>query len=169
MISFKIPKKDVSDIILTFSKQNNIPEYFEVQLVAMIESSDYVDYIEAEKLEREKMILEMEFSNLAFKNRNLQSEYDINDMIKKRSYSQDIESVRNFDYSIPNNNNSVISDYKKNDAENENSEFDYEVINKTEIDNEFNKKRCQSVKENSNTIIKLKHEKSFKEANIKSN
>ena len=136
MISFKIPKKDIQEIILTFSKQNNLPQHLEEQLVIMITESEYEDFIEIAKREKERTEFENEYQQIISESidKNNKENFD-----KKRSKSDFVENKTNnksFDNQINSNNN----------------EHDYEFIDKFEFlnNNDFKKNRSQSFLENSN-------------------
>lgn len=150
MISFKIPKKDVREIILTFSKQNNLPEYYEEQLVIMIESSEYIDYLEMDKEEKER--IENEYNQIAVTDNNM--DIDNKNIEKRRSKSDFVQNkLNNNTYS--NNNKEILRN---------NSENDFEIINETEIfTNDLKKNRSQSFYENSNTNNLIHKENSIKD------
>lgn len=143
MISFKMPKKDIKDIILTYSKQNNLPEHYEEQLVIMIESSDYVDYFEMAKIEKERIEFEKEYNQIASeKNHN----GSFNENIEKRRSKSDYVDFKTSKSCLINTN------YNNNK-----NEIDYEIIDKNDFSNNvMNINRSQSFYESSNTNKVLK-------------
>ena len=154
MISFKIPKKDIQEIILTFSKQNNLPQHLEEQLVIMITESEYEDFIEIAKREKERTEFENEYQQIISESidKNNKENFD-----KKRSKSDFVENKTNnksFDNQINSNNN----------------EHDYEFIDKFEFlnNNDFKKNRSQSFLENSNNknILDKNVEGKFRKSNL---
>jgi len=145
MISFKIPKTEIKNIILTYSKQNNLPEHFEEQLIIMIESSEYVDYIEMAKKEKERIEFEHEYNQItASSHKNHKEIVDESIIGKGRSKSiinLDCKGKQNYD----------IKQEENFDSRKFN-EIDYEFIDKKDfVSNELKKNRSQSFYESSNT------------------
>ena len=154
MISFKIPKKDIQEIILTFSKQNNLPQHLEEQLVIMITESEYEDFIEIAKREKERTEFENEYQQIISESidKNNKENFD-----KKRSKSDFVENKTN--------NKSIDNQINSN-----NNEHDYEFIDKFEFlnNNDFKKNRSQSFLENSNNknILDKNVEGKFRKSNL---
>jgi len=143
MISFKIPKKDIKDIILTYSKQNNLPEHYEEQIVIMIDSSDYIDFIEMAKIEKERLEFEHEYNQIA-------SEKNY-----KGFFNDTFEKIRSkSDYIYSKASKSFVINIKNNCYDNSKNfdEIDYEIIDSNHlVNNEFKKMRSQSFYESSKT------------------
>jgi hypothetical protein len=152
MISFKIRKKDIKDIILTYSQQNNLPVHYEEQLVIMIDSSDYIDFIEMAKIEKERLEFEHEYNQIASE-KNYKGFF--NDTFEKiRSKSDYVYSKGSKSFVINNKNN--CHDNSKNF-----DEINYEIIGTNHpVNNEFKKMRSQSFYESSNSD-KVLREKNF--------
>jgi len=143
MISFKIPKKDIKDIILTYSQQNNLPVHYEEQLVIMIDSSDYIDFIEMAKIEKERLEFEHEYNQIA-------SEKNY-----KGFFNDTFEKIRSkSDYVYSKASKSFVINIKNNCYDNSKNfdEIDYEIIDSNHlVNNEFKKMRSQSFYESSKT------------------
>lgn len=157
MISFKIPKKDIKDIILTYSKQNNLPAHYEEQLVIMIESSEFVDYIEMAKKEKERIEFENEYNQIASAEKNYKGSFQ-EQIDKRRSKSGYVDSKGN--KNAENKENGLVRNI---------SDFDYEFIDKKDfVGTEFKKNRSQSFFESSNTNEVLREGNADCEENEKS-
>jgi len=145
MITFKIPKRDIKQIILTYSNQYNLPDYHEEQLVTMIDSSDYLDYIELEKKEKERIEFEKEFNRISGESIIKDSE-KLNIEIKRsnsdNAHKNEIQKGDNLD----------VSQTLKNLNEN-----DFEIINESEIsdNNNVKKNRSFSLNENYKSVNKI--------------
>ena len=103
MISFRINKNKIKELIVAFSKQNNLQNYLEDQLVMLIDEAEYEDYEEIEKKEREKEeLLNIKLNNLK-KKESLNKENNIylkdDSENKTRQRSRTIFTKENLNFS----------------------------------------------------------------------